>query len=86
MKDKKALKSLSKWIMFANYLVHLAVLSVIFVAINLLILPFAYLKTIVMKVKLSSLGVIGTHQVFKYILIGMPLLLFLQMLDLVDFI
>ena len=49
-------------------------------------LPFAYLKTVFVKMTLSYRGVIRVSEVFVYLLIGLPMLLVLQVMDLVAYI
>ena len=70
----------------ANYLLHLLVGSIIFVTINIILLPLAYLKTVMVKITLARAGVIVTGEVLSYIFFGMPLLLILQYYDLVNFV
>ena len=48
-------------------------------------LPFAYLKTVFVKITLSYRGVIRASEVFVYLLIGLPMLLVLQVMDLVAY-
>ena len=48
-------------------------------------LPFAYLKTVFVKMTLSYRGVIRVSEVFVYLLIGLPMLMVLQVMDLVAY-
>lgn len=86
MKDRKALRRLTSAIMFLNYMVQLLICSVPFVCLNLLMLPFAYLKTILAKILLNKAGVVKFKEVLVYALFGVPLLLALQVTDLYDFV
>ena len=60
--------------------------SAVFIVLNVAMLPFAYLKTILVKITLSYRGVIRVSEVFIYLLIGLPMLLVLQVMDLVNYI
>ena len=48
-------------------------------------LPFAYLKTVFVKMTLGYRGVIRVSEVFIYLLIGLPMLMVLQVMDLVAY-
>ena len=53
------------------------VLVAVFMAVNLVLLPFAYLKTIVHKIRLFRIYRGSEHlkNVFVFILVGIPILL-----------
>lgn len=53
--------------------------------LNAAMLPFAYLKTVFVKMTLSYRGVIRVSEVFVYLLIGLPMLMVLQVMDLVAY-
>ena len=46
-------------------------ISVVFLAINLILVPFAYLKTCWVKIQLARAEVIGAKEALTYILIGL---------------
>ena len=71
--------------MMVNFSLHQVICSVLFVALNLLMLPFAYMKTILAKTRLARAGAIRVSDVILYVIIGIPLLLLLQIPDLYDF-
>lgn len=86
MKDKKALRKLTSAIMHVNFMVHLLICCVLFIGLNLVLLPFAYLKTILAKILLTKAGAIHFTEVLVYALFGLPFLLALQVTDLYDFV
>lgn len=75
--DKQTLRKLTRFIMMVNYSLHQVICSVLFVALNLLMLPFAYMKTILAKIRLAQAGAIRVSDVVLYVIIGIPLLLLL---------
>lgn len=73
--DKPKLKSLTDKIMMTNYLLHLMICTLVFMACNLVCLPFAYLKTLGSKIGLAKNGSINICEVLFYLVFGIPLLL-----------
>ena len=86
VKDKMRLEWMTKMIMMVNYVLHLVVTLVFFVALNALLLPFAYLKTCVIKMCLMFKRTISTCEFFFFFIFGAPLLVVSQLTDLVYFI
>ena len=85
-KDKKRLLDLNTSVLAFNYYIHLFFFSIVYVVLNLIILPFAYLKTVASKILLAKNGSISVCSALVYIPIGIPMLLYLQVFDLVNFI
>ena len=77
---------LTKVTKLMNYFIFLILSSAIFIALNAVMLPFAYLKTVMVKISLSYRGVIRTCEFCSYLLIGLPRLLILQVMDFVAYI
>ena len=69
-----------------NYVFHLIIGTLVFVVWNLVLLPFAYLKTLGSKIGLVSKGAIGFCDGLSYLVFGIPLLLALQVMDAANFI
>ena len=86
MKNKKSLRKLTRASLHINFFFHLLLCIMLFMIFNMILMPFAYLKTVVAKFKLSNAGRISLVDAFAYIVIGIPLLLVLQVTDLFDFI
>ena len=85
--DLEKVKGLTKFVLSMNfYLFVLPLHILIFTVCNLVILPFAYLKTIVAKMILTSNGLIPASKVLVFIAIGIPQLLILQVYDLINFV
>ena len=85
LKDKRKLERFNNFL----YLVYYALLSVplgtIFVAANLILSPFAYLKTCANKLKLVRLRAIPLTHFFVYVLLGLFILTLAQLTDLVAY-
>jgi len=75
--DKKGLQRLTKFVMLLNFSVHLVFYCAIFVTCNLIMLPFAYLKTVMAKFMLVHKRTISIVPALFYLLFGIPLLLIL---------
>ena len=69
-----------------NFSIFTIFSGTVFIAINLVMLPFAYLKTVAVKLRLSYRGVIKVSEFFIFFLIGLPMLLVLQVMDFVAYI
>ena len=69
-----------------NFYAHLVIGSMVFAVVNIILFPFAYLKTCIVKIKLAKRGVISAKDAIEYILIGMFYLFIFQYYDLVNFI
>ena len=76
---------MTKVALCTNFSIFLIISSAIFIALNAVMLPFAYLRTVFVKITLSYQGVIRVSEVFIYLLIGLPMLLALQVMDLVAY-
>ncbi len=84
--NKPFLTQLTFGIKMFNYAFILMPLAVVFIFFNALCIPFAYLRTILIKVKLARSSNLSCVEIFIWILIGLPLLLVYQIFDLIDFI
>ena len=82
----KRLESVSKVLMMVNYVILLMVLSVIYVALNLLMLPLAYIKTVLAKISLRHRKAVTCSSTLSFLVLGVPILLAIQIADLIDFI
>ena len=63
-----------------NFSIFTIFSGTVFIVINLVMLPFAYLKTVGVKIRLSYRGVIKVSEFFIFFLIGLPLLLVMQVM------
>ena len=86
IKDKKRLQRMTKTIYYSIYTPFLIIISVIFLAFNLIMMPFAFLKTLIHKILIVSRGEIPFYSIFSYLVIGLPLLILSQFTDLWAFI
>jgi len=85
IKDKTRLIQLTKTVYMLLYTVVALMLSVYYLIANLLMMPFAYLKTCGHKISLLTKKRIGLANCLLYILIGLPLLIVAQATDLYTF-
>lgn len=83
--NRDTLESFNRGVFKTIYAVFLIPLSALFLALNLVMLPFAYLKTCYFKIRLTLKGRIEASEIFVYIVIGLPVLIFTQVTDLWDF-
>lgn len=82
IKDKKRLERFNtRFYLFCHVCFYIP-LSCIFVGLNLLMVPFAYLKTCIHKVNLFRQGIVSFVSCLAYVVIGLPILLYAQMTDL----
>ena len=86
VKDRKKLKAFNDGVYGVAYFFVTIIISAVFIAFNLVMLPFAYLKTCVHKVNLLRQNKIQCSACFGYFLLGLPLLLISQVTDLWSFI
>ena len=84
--NKSVLKSLTFGVKMFNYFFIMMPIVALFMALNAICLPFAYLRTVFIKFKLATKGVTGCGESLIFLLIGIPLLFAYQLFDLVDFI
>ena len=84
--NKSVLKSLTFGVKAFNYFFIMMPIVALFVTLNALCMPFAYLRTIFIKFKLATKGVMGCGESLLFLLIGIPLMFAYQLFDLVDFI
>ena len=75
--DKKRLLALTNYILIFNYYIHMLVIVMIYIVCNLVLIPFAYLKTVLVKIMLAKRGSINVVSVLSFIVIGLPKLMFL---------
>ena len=75
VKDKQRLLRMNKMAYVISYLPLLPVISTVFLAMNLILMPFAYLKTLIHKMNLVCKGKIPFTKCLLYLAIGLPLLL-----------
>ena len=59
--------------------------TAIFLALNATILPFAYLRTLFNKINMCRTKNCSVCETLSWIVLGMPILIAYQLLDLVDF-
>mmetsp|Transcript_20153 Transcript_20153/g.27223 ORF Transcript_20153/g.27223 Transcript_20153/m.27223 type:complete len:505 (-) Transcript_20153:373-1887(-) len=85
VKDRDRLERFNKGFYFGFYGVVCLVISSIFLAINLLLVPFAYLKTCAHKVSLVSAGVVSACDALSYVLLGLPMGVAVQVFDMWGF-
>ena len=69
-----------------TYLLLLIPLCALHAAINLIMMPFAYLKSVWLKINLVRMEVIEFQVLMFYILCGLPILLIAQFTDLWAFV
>ena len=81
IKDKNKIIMINNWFYKIFYSLFLFFLSVIFISINLVLVPFAYLKTSVQKVSLCIRGIIKFKNALWYIAFGLFMLFAAQLTD-----
>ena len=79
-------KQITRLLQLVNFSIFTLFSGTVFIAVNLVMLPFAYLKTVLVKLTLSYKGVIKVTEFLIFFLIGMPLLLVMQVMDFVAYI
>ena len=84
--DRKRLKAFNDRVYDVAYFFVTIIISAVFIAFNLVMLPFAFLKNCVHKVNLLRHNKIECSTCFGYFLLGLPLLLIAQITDLWSFI
>ena len=77
---------MTKTIYVIMYTPFLIIISVIFMALNMIMMPFAFLKTLLHKIMIVSRGEIPFYRALFYLVIGLPLLVLTQFTDLWAFI
>ena len=85
IKDHEKLKFLTNTVFMTLYTVVAFFLSIYYIICNAIMMPFAYLKTIVHKLNLLRMKKVSCADCLFYVLIGLPLLLVAQLTDLVTF-
>ena len=83
--NKKMLLKINKHLFSIVYCILLIPLSGIFIIFNMLMLPFAFLKTLIHKGILASQSRISFASFAGYFILGIPLLLVSQLIDLWGF-
>ena len=86
IKDKNKLKAFNSGVYMFTYLLLLIPLCAFHAVINLIMMPFAYLKSVWLKINLVKMEVIEFQALLIYILCGLPILLIAQFTDLWAFI
>ena len=81
-KDKERLLKLNSIVYGLVYAIIAVNLSAFFIAFNLLMAPFAYLKVCLHKFNLGRSGLTSFTNFFGYVIIGLPVLLVSQVTDL----
>ena len=81
IKDPATLASLTRGLTLAFYTFVILFLSVIYIAFNLILLPFAYLKAVGHKIVLLTKKRVSLSTCLLYILLGLPLLIVAQVTD-----
>ena len=82
VKDKKRLETFNSRVYCSVYAIFVVFLAAIFLALNLIMMPFAFIKTCVHKINLARMGIIPWCQPLVYFISGLPLLLISQVTDL----
>ena len=85
IQDKKKLEKLNRGLYLIYYTVLSIPMSVVFMASNLLLTPFAYIKTCIQKVTLVKHRAISCPSLLAYLFMGPFVLLFAQLFDLIAF-
>ena len=87
IKDKKKLENINEWAFKIYYFPITVVVLAIFIAVNLVLLPIAFFKTVLHKFLLFKKykGREHTKNVLVFILLGIPLLLGSQFTDMYNF-
>ena len=85
IKDKGKLQFLTNSIFMALYSFVALFLSIYYIIANLVMMPFAYLKTIAHKINLLRMKKIKGVECLSYVLLGLPLLFVSQFTDYVTF-
>lgn len=81
IRDKKKLESFNtRFYLFMQGCFYVP-LSAVFISLNLLMVPFAFLKTCVHKVNLLRKGIVTFRACLAYPIIGLPILLYAQLTD-----
>ena len=75
MKKGPIPRTTTKALKLTNFFIYTIFSSAVFIAINLILLPFAYLKTVAVKVMLSIRGTIRVSEVLIFFFVGLPMLL-----------
>ena len=85
IKDKNKLKFLTNTVFMTLYTTVAFFLSLIYIISNLIMTPFAYLKTLAHKINLLRMKRINCGDCMSYVLLGLPILFVAQFTDLVTF-
>ena len=81
IKDKKRLERINGVVYTCIYTLWTMIISIFFIPFNLILLPFAYFKTCILKINLARKKRIPAQNCLSYILLGLPILLFAQLTD-----
>ena len=85
LKDKKKIERLNNFLYLVYYAVLSVPLSAIFMSLNSLMTPFAYIKTCANKFNLVRYRAITLFQFFTYALLGPFILIIAQFTDLLAY-
>ena len=86
IKDREKLKVFNERVLMVSYMIILVPLCFVHAAINLILVPLAYLKNICHKINLTRKQLIDTGDLVSYIFLGLPILILAQFTDLCAFI
>ena len=87
IKKRETLRMLTGILAIMNYLFILIPITAIFLALNALLLPFAYLRTLALKLMLWRRQGCGSPRDFLiWLALGMPILIAYQTFDCIDFV
>ena len=75
IRDRETLRSLTSALAIMNYMFVLIPLTAVFIALNALLIPFAYLRTLKNKFNRCRKRRNSTLEPLKWILFGLPLIL-----------
>eukprot|EP00353_Schmidingerella_taraikaensis_P005126 CAMPEP_0185586748 /NCGR_PEP_ID=MMETSP0434-20130131/45905_1 /TAXON_ID=626734 ORGANISM="Favella taraikaensis, Strain Fe Narragansett Bay" /NCGR_SAMPLE_ID=MMETSP0434 /ASSEMBLY_ACC=CAM_ASM_000379 /LENGTH=292 /DNA_ID=CAMNT_0028208111 /DNA_START=412 /DNA_END=1290 /DNA_ORIENTATION=- len=81
LKDRARLERFNQRVYKMVYFMLFLMLGTFFVAINLMLVPFAYLKTCLHKIILARKGITSFADVFLYVLGGLPMGIIAQVPD-----
>lgn len=82
VKDKARLLWFNQRFLLATYGCLAVVFAAVFIAVNLLLMPFAYLKTCAHKINLARKEMISVKECLSYLALGLFLMLVSQVTDL----
>ena len=87
VRKRSALRKLTGMLSIMNYMFILIPTTLVFIALNASLIPFAYLRTLLNKIMMCrNKGGCSPLNALTWLLIGMPILISYQLFDLIDFV